>query len=279
MPDRSPRRAAHRARPSRSASADPGHRALEPAGHPEPGLERELQPRQLVRDGRVGHGGRARADGEQHRLRPRLPRFALLLIPLLVVIGLATVVRLVQLNSEDVELVVGMNRLRRGYLDLAPELEQLLHHRPRRGRRRDHADVRRSPHPDPGRSVPVEHRHAGQRHRRGPHRRAGRAWSAIAFDAAIEVAVVIGIVAGLAGDGDPGASSWSGTSTAPGTDAGATRRRGSRAAQPGRCDPAAPGSARTSRGRRRPAAPPRPGCPRRRNTSSGAAIASSLGQP
>jgi F0F1-type ATP synthase assembly protein I len=51
-------------------------------------------------------------------------RFALLLIPLLVVIGLATVVRLVQLNSEDVELIVAMNRLRRGYLDLAPEVEQ-----------------------------------------------------------------------------------------------------------------------------------------------------------
>ncbi len=28
-----------------------------------------------------------------------------------------------QLNSEDVELVIAMNRLRRGYLDLAPELE------------------------------------------------------------------------------------------------------------------------------------------------------------
>jgi hypothetical protein len=49
--------------------------------------------------------------------------FALLVIPLLVVIGVATVLRLVQLNAEDVELVIGMNRLRRGYLDLAPELE------------------------------------------------------------------------------------------------------------------------------------------------------------
>lgn len=49
---------------------------------------------------------------------------ALLLLPLLVAIGLATVVRLVQLNAEDVELVGAMNRLRRGYLDLAPELEQ-----------------------------------------------------------------------------------------------------------------------------------------------------------
>jgi len=49
--------------------------------------------------------------------------FALLLIPLVIVIGLATVIRLVQLNSEDVHLVAGMNRLRRGYLDLAPEAE------------------------------------------------------------------------------------------------------------------------------------------------------------
>ncbi|MEV0291288.1 MULTISPECIES: hypothetical protein [unclassified Kribbella] len=49
--------------------------------------------------------------------------FALLIVPLLVVIGVATVIRLVQLNSEDVELVVGMNKLRRGYLDIAPELE------------------------------------------------------------------------------------------------------------------------------------------------------------
>lgn len=50
--------------------------------------------------------------------------FALVLIPLLIAIGVATVVRLVQLNSEDVELVIGMNRLRRGYLDIAPELER-----------------------------------------------------------------------------------------------------------------------------------------------------------
>jgi hypothetical protein len=49
--------------------------------------------------------------------------FALVLIPLLIVIGLATVLRLVQLNGEDVHLVMAMNRLRRGYLDLAPELE------------------------------------------------------------------------------------------------------------------------------------------------------------
>ncbi len=49
--------------------------------------------------------------------------FALLMLPLLVIIGLATVIRMVQLDSVDVELVIGMNRLRRGYLDIAPELE------------------------------------------------------------------------------------------------------------------------------------------------------------
>ncbi len=50
--------------------------------------------------------------------------FALLIIPVLVIIGVATVIRLVQLNAEDVEVVAGMNRLRRGYLDIAPELEK-----------------------------------------------------------------------------------------------------------------------------------------------------------
>lgn len=49
--------------------------------------------------------------------------FALLIIPLLVIIGVATVVRLVQLDAVDVGLVAGMNRLRRGYLDIAPDLE------------------------------------------------------------------------------------------------------------------------------------------------------------
>lgn len=50
--------------------------------------------------------------------------FALLVMPLLIVIGVATVLRLVELNAEDVNLVVGMNRLRQGYLDLVPELER-----------------------------------------------------------------------------------------------------------------------------------------------------------
>lgn len=61
---------------------------------------------------------------------------ALLLLPLLVLVGWATFARLMDLNNEDVGLVVGMNRLRRGYLDLAPELEPYFvtgHHDDRAG--------------------------------------------------------------------------------------------------------------------------------------------------
>lgn len=49
--------------------------------------------------------------------------FALLLLPVLVLVGLATFARVMDLNHEDVGLVAAMNRLRRGYLDIAPELE------------------------------------------------------------------------------------------------------------------------------------------------------------
>ncbi|MEJ3749182.1 hypothetical protein WEI85_38705 [Actinomycetes bacterium KLBMP 9797] len=62
--------------------------------------------------------------------------FALLLLPVLVLVGAATFARLMDLNREDVDLVVGMNRLRHGYLDLAPELEPYFstgHHDDRAG--------------------------------------------------------------------------------------------------------------------------------------------------
>jgi hypothetical protein len=49
--------------------------------------------------------------------------FALSLLPILILVGLATFARLLDLNKEDVNLVAGMNRLRHGYLDTAPELE------------------------------------------------------------------------------------------------------------------------------------------------------------
>jgi hypothetical protein len=49
--------------------------------------------------------------------------FGLLLLPVVLFVGIATYVRLVEINNEDVVWVLGMNRLRRAYLDLDPELE------------------------------------------------------------------------------------------------------------------------------------------------------------
>lgn len=48
--------------------------------------------------------------------------FALLILPVVLFIGVATFVRLVQINHEDVRWVIGMNLLRHAYLDSAPEL-------------------------------------------------------------------------------------------------------------------------------------------------------------
>jgi hypothetical protein len=49
--------------------------------------------------------------------------FALVLLPAVYFIGLATIVRLVQVNWEDGRWVQGMNRIRNAYLQMAPELE------------------------------------------------------------------------------------------------------------------------------------------------------------
>jgi hypothetical protein len=48
--------------------------------------------------------------------------FALLILPVVLFVGVATFVRLVQINHEDVRWVTGMNLLRHAYLDSAPEL-------------------------------------------------------------------------------------------------------------------------------------------------------------
>jgi hypothetical protein len=48
---------------------------------------------------------------------------ALVLLPVLLFVGIATHSRLLQINREDVELVLAMNRLRQAYLRLAPGLE------------------------------------------------------------------------------------------------------------------------------------------------------------
>lgn len=49
--------------------------------------------------------------------------FALVVLPVTFFIGLATFLRLVAANREDVLWVQGMNRIRHAYLELAPELE------------------------------------------------------------------------------------------------------------------------------------------------------------
>jgi hypothetical protein len=49
--------------------------------------------------------------------------FALVLLPVVWFLGLATIVRLGQVNREDAVWVQGMNRIRHAYLEAAPELE------------------------------------------------------------------------------------------------------------------------------------------------------------
>ena len=49
--------------------------------------------------------------------------FALLVLPVVFLVGLMTFVRLGEANSDGIMLVIGMNRLRHAYLELAPELE------------------------------------------------------------------------------------------------------------------------------------------------------------
>jgi hypothetical protein len=49
--------------------------------------------------------------------------FSLLVLPVVLLIGTGTVIRLSAALEEDVSLVMGMNRLRRAYLDIAPDLE------------------------------------------------------------------------------------------------------------------------------------------------------------
>ena len=49
--------------------------------------------------------------------------FALLVLPVVLLVGVGTYLRLVEADIEDAWLVIGMNRLRHAYLELAPELE------------------------------------------------------------------------------------------------------------------------------------------------------------
>jgi hypothetical protein len=54
---------------------------------------------------------------------PGFRLFALLVLPIVLLVGLTTYIRLSDANIDDLGLVMGMNRLRHAYLELAPELE------------------------------------------------------------------------------------------------------------------------------------------------------------
>lgn len=54
---------------------------------------------------------------------PGFRLFALLVFPIVLLVGVTTFIRLGDANGEDLALVIGMNRLRHAYLELAPELE------------------------------------------------------------------------------------------------------------------------------------------------------------
>jgi hypothetical protein len=61
---------------------------------------------------------------------------ALVLLPVVLLLGIATYARLVQINTEEFELVLAMNRLRHAYLEIEPGLERYFttgHHDDERG--------------------------------------------------------------------------------------------------------------------------------------------------
>jgi hypothetical protein len=62
--------------------------------------------------------------------------FALVLLPVVLFLGLTTYIRLVAVNHDETRWVLGMNRIRAAYLELAPELERWFitsHHDDERG--------------------------------------------------------------------------------------------------------------------------------------------------
>ena len=54
---------------------------------------------------------------------PHTTTLALVLLPIVLLLGIATYVRLVQINTEEFQLVLAMNRLRHAYLKIEPGLE------------------------------------------------------------------------------------------------------------------------------------------------------------
>jgi hypothetical protein len=67
---------------------------------------------------------------------PHTTTLALVLLPVVLLLGIATYVRLVQINTEEFQLALAMNRLRHAYLKIEPGLEPYFttgHHDDERG--------------------------------------------------------------------------------------------------------------------------------------------------
>jgi len=56
-------------------------------------------------------------------LGPRTVTLALVLLPVVLFLGIATHIRVVEINQAEIELMLAMNRLRNAYLRIAPALE------------------------------------------------------------------------------------------------------------------------------------------------------------
>jgi hypothetical protein len=57
---------------------------------------------------------------------PRTTTIAMVLLPIVLFLGIATHIRLVQINTEEVKTILAMNRLRKAYLEIAPGIEPYL---------------------------------------------------------------------------------------------------------------------------------------------------------
>jgi hypothetical protein len=64
--------------------------------------------------------GQASGFGEEFRV------FALVVLPVVLFLGIATSLRMDSANHHDVQCVIGMNRIRAGYLEIAPDLERFF---------------------------------------------------------------------------------------------------------------------------------------------------------
>ena len=107
--------------------------------------------------------------------------FALPILPVTLVLGIGTYIRLGDAMAEDVWLVMGMNRLRHGYHDLAPDLEPYF----MTGRHDDMAGIMQT---------------RGPRPHMGPSRILSSTPTIVAITNAVLVGVIGALLAGLVDD-------------------------------------------------------------------------------